>query len=43
MVQHEVGVVTKLWDGQPKNQGFILDVGEHFYFIHNVQTGSGAH
>jgi len=29
-VQHEVGIVTKLWDGQRKNQSFILDVGEDF-------------
>jgi len=40
-VQHEVGIVTKLWDGQSKNQSFILDVGEDFLLSKTFRLALG--
>jgi hypothetical protein len=37
-----VGIATRLWAGRPRNRGSIPRQGQET-FLHNVQTGSGAH
>jgi len=38
-----VRIITRLWDGQPRNQGFILCRDKEFLSSQSMHTIPGAH